>query len=51
MLRTPHCLERLTVNCEILYIEREREREREGGGVVVVRDTTLVGGDGNIITV
>jgi hypothetical protein len=24
--------------------EREREREREGGGVVVVRDTTLVGG-------
>jgi hypothetical protein len=29
---------RLTVNCEIL---REREREK---GVVVVRDTTLVGG-------
>jgi hypothetical protein len=30
-------------------LERERERERERGGVVVVRDTTLVGGDGNII--
>jgi hypothetical protein len=30
--------------------ERERERERERKwGVVVVRDTTLVGGDGNII--
>jgi hypothetical protein len=46
MLRIPHCLDnRLTVNCEIL-----RERERENGEVVVVRDTTLVGGrDGNII--
>jgi hypothetical protein len=45
MLRIPHCLDnRLTVNSEIL-----REREREKGEVVVVRDTTLVGGDGNII--
>jgi hypothetical protein len=28
--------------------ERERERAREKGEVVVVRDTTLVEGDGNI---
>jgi hypothetical protein len=32
-----------------MYREFKREREREGVGVVVVRDTTLVEGGGNII--
>jgi hypothetical protein len=52
MLRIPRCLDtRLTVICEILRErerERERERKREKGEVVEVRDTTLVGGGGNI---